>query len=305
MSNIKEFLKVWLDKKELKEYSKGERCNFVYENLDDIVQFFLFKRFKEKDVLEKLYDVFEMPKFAKTMKKIVKDAKDEYAPDAAICLVFSDFITARGKNLEEGMVEKYKDVISVLLAPQIKKLTKSTCLTSNEALAVVTTIPSKSIIKNPKYVTRYVQGLERTLYNLANKFNENEEYAGIDIESFNTKTLKTIIKVLFDKEYKNAIMLAIALDKKSYITNFTNKQISIWNVFNDYILRELADISKEEIREFFEKYIAEREKDAKENKDGARRFNFQQLQDEDCKTIVKVANKYIEKDKTGKAKKYL
>ena len=305
MSNIKDFLKVWNNKKELKEMSKGEKCNYVYEQLDDIVQFFLFKRFKEKELLEKLYDVFEMPKFAKTMVKIVKDAKDEYAPDAAICLIISDFINARGKNLDEEIVAKYTKVISTLLAPQIKKLSKSTCLDESAALAVVTCIPSKTIIKNTKYVARYVQNLERTLYNLANKFNEDDEYVGITTEEFNTKTLKTILKVLFDKKYKNAILLAIALDRKSIISNFSNKQISLWNVFNDYLLRELEAMDKEDIKAFFAAYIEERAKDAKDSKDAARRFNFQQLQDEDCKSIKKVVSKMIEKDKTGKAKKYL
>lgn len=305
MSNIKEFLKVWNDKKELKEMSKGERCNYVYEQLDEIVQFFLFKRFKEKELLEKLYDVFAMPKFVKTTAKIVKDAKDEYAPDAAICLVISDFINARGKGLDEELVAKYTKVISTLLSPQVKKLSKDTCLNEGAALAVVTTIPSKSIIKNAKYVARYVQNLERTLYALANKFNEDEEYVGIPTEEFNTKTLKTIFKVLFDKEYKNAMLLAIALDRKSIITNFSNKQISLWNVFSDYLLRELEAMDKDDLKEFFTAYVEERAKDAKENKDAARRFNFQQLQDDDCKSIKKVVSKMIEKDKTGKAKKYL
>lgn len=305
MGNIKDFLKVWNDKKELKELSKGERCNYVYEQLDEIVEFFLFKRFKEKEVLEKLYDVLEMPKFVKTLAKIIKDAKDEYAPDAAICLVISDFINARGKKLDEETIAKYTKIISTLLAPQIKKLSKETCLDEGAALAVVTSIPSKNIIKNEKYVGRYVQNLERTLYALANKFNEDEEYVGIDTEAFNTKTLKAIIKVLFNKEYKNAILLAIALDKKSIINNFSNKQISLWNVFNDYLLRELGAMEKDEVKAFFTAYIEERAKDAKDNRDAARRFNFQQLQDEDCKAITKIAAKMIEKDKTGKAKKYL
>ena len=64
-------------------------------------------------------------------------------------------------------------------------------------------------------------------------------------------------------------------------------------------------MDKDDIKEFFTAYIEERAKDAKENKDAARRFNFQQLQDEDCKSIKKVVSKMIEKDKTGKAKKYL
>lgn len=304
MSNIKEFLKVWNDKKQIKEMSKGERCNYVYNELDNIVQFYLFKRFKEKEVLEKLYDVFEMPKFIKTMAKIVKDAKDDYAPDTAICLVITDFINARSKNLEEDEVAKYTKIVSTLLAPQIKKLTKSTCLDEGAALAIVTALPSRSIIKNEKYVGRYVQNLERILYALANKF-EDDEYVGIPTEEFNTKTLKTIIKVLFEKEYKNAILMSIALDRKSIITNFSNKQISLWNVFNDYLLRELEAMDKEELKKFFMTYIEERAKDAKENKDAARRFNFQQLQDEDCKSIKKTVGKIIEKDKTGKAKKYL
>lgn len=305
MSNIKQFVKTWGNKKELKELSKDDRCDNLYNELENIINFFLFKRYKEKENLEKLYDIFTTSKFIKTMSKVVKDAKGEWAPDAAICLVFSDFIAVRGKDLDEDTIEKYKKIIAALTAGPLKKLKKSTGLNDETALAVVSVLPSREIIKDAKYVGRYVQNLEKALYASADKFNDEKEYIGLNTEEFTDKTLRTLIKTLFQKEYKNAILLAIALDKKSVMTHFTNKQLSVWNVFTYYLTEELEAMDKKEIKEFLDAYVAARAKDAKDNRDAARRVNFSQVLADDNKNIAKVVAKMLEKDKEGINKKYL
>lgn len=305
MSNIKQFLKLWGNKKELKELSKDERCNDLYNELENIINFYLYKRYKEKENLEKLYDIFATSKFVKTLSKVVKDAKGDYAPDAAICLVLSDFIAVRGKDLDEEMVEKYKKVITTLTAGPLKKIKKTTGLNDEAALTIVSVIPSKEIVKDKKYVGRYVQSLEKALYASADRFNQEKEYIGLNTEEFSDKTLKTLIKTLFQKEYKNAILLAIALDRKSAMANFTNKQLSVWNVFTYYLTEELEAMDKKEIKDFLDAYVAARAKDAKDNRDAARRINFAQIQSEDNKNIAKVVSKMLEKDKDGLNKKYL
>lgn len=302
--SIKNFVKTWGDKKELKGMSKDDRCSDLYNSIEDIVTFFLFKRYKEKETLEKIYDILATPKFVKTMAKVTKDATGDWAPDPAICLVFSDFIAVRGKDLDEEILEKYKKIISSLTAEPLKKIKKSTGLDEKTALALVSVVPSKQIIKDAKYVGRYVQNLEKVLYAAADRF-EDKEYVGINIEEFSHKTLATLVKTLFEKEYKNAILLSIALDRKAIMANFTNKQLSIWNVFTYYLTEQLEEMDKKEIKEFLEAYVEARSKDAKENRDAARRINFAQIQPEDNKNIAKVVSKLLEKDKEGINKKYL
>lgn len=303
--SIKNFVKTWSDKKALKEMSKDDRCSDLYNSLEEILSFFLFKRYKEKETLEKLYDILATPKFVKTMSKVAKDATGDWAPDAAICLVFSEFINVRGKDLDEEIIEKYKKIISKLTAEPLKKIKKSTGLDENTSLALVSVVPSKQIIKDAKYAGRYVQNLEKVLYSAADRFDEDKEYIGINIEEFSHKTLATLLKTLFDKQYKNAILLSIALDKKSIMSNFTNKQLSIWNVFTYYLTEELESMDKDDIKAFLEAYVQARSKDAKENRDAARRVNFAQVLADDNKKIAKAVSKLLDKDKEGIYKKYL
>lgn len=306
MNSTYEFINLASDEKYLSQMDKEERLNLIYSELDGMIEFYLFKRFKEKDRLNKLFDIFEQPKFIKSLWKIVKDCKEEYAPDAAVCLIITGLISARGNKLSDDVIDKYRKITKRLLESSIKKLTKSTCLREHEAIAIISTQPSKSIIKKGKYVGRYVQSLERELYNLANRFDEDDDsYIGYNTEEFTDKTLKLIIKTLFNKEFKRDILLSIALDKKTIINDFTERQLSVWNVFTHYLLTELCKLDKEEIEKLLMDYVKERNTDAKENRDCARRVNFQQLPEEDYKTVRKVVDKMIKKDKMAICKKFL
>lgn len=303
--NIKDFLKTWTNKKALKEMSKDERCNDVYQSLDTILNFFLFRRYKEKENLEKLYDVFASPKFVKTLNKVVKDAKGEWAPDASICIVISSFIKVRGQDIDQEIIDKYKKIIKILTKKLLNKLKNIDSINELAAMSIVSVIPSKHILNNKKYAHIYVSNLEKALYSSAILVDSDENFAGLVVEDFTDKTVASLVKLLFEKEYKNAILLAIALDKKIEMANFSNRQLSVWNAFTYYLTEQLESMDKSEIEKFLEAYVEQRSKDAKENKDSARRINFSQLQVEDNKKIVKVVNKLIEKDKQGKYKRYL
>lgn len=303
--SIKPFLKVWGDKKELKDLDKGERCNHLYNELENIINFFLFKRYKEKENLDAMYDIFTTPKFIKTLNKVVKDAGDEWMPDAAICLVISDFLSLRGNTLDEDMKETYVKIVKTLTETPLKKIKKNTNLTDDVALSIVSVIPSKGIVKDQKYVGRYIQSLEKALYACANVYNEDKEYVGMKMEDFTEKTLKELIKLLFDKEYKNAILMAIALDRRSNMKNFSNNQLSVWNVFTYYLSQEIDSMDKSDIKAFLEIYVDSRSRDYKEGKDSARRINFSQVLADDSEKLHKVISKLIDKDKDEKYKKFL
>lgn len=300
MNNMKEFVKTWSNKKELKNLTKEERIDYMYNSLDDIVDFFLFKRFKEKETISKLYDAMENPKFYKTLKKVIKICQEENTPDASICIVIQDFLTTRKESLVLETLDAYKQIMVKLIEKPVKKISKETSLNAAQALKIVSNIPSKRIVRNAKYVKRYVQTIENNLFYLV-----TDEKDPLDVEAFGTSTIRFIVKTLMEKEFQEEVVLSICLDKKSIIENFTEGQFKIWNTFSDYALEYMENMNKEDLVDLLIRYCKEREHDYKEHRDTIRRFNFKELPKEDYKKIYKACKFLIKNDENGKFEKYL
>lgn len=297
MGFVKDFIVTWSDKKELKEMSKGERANMLYSQIDELTDFFLFKRMKERENLEKVYQIFESKIFIKTLKKVAKDAVDDYCPNQAFVLMIDDFIKYEvNKKADVEIMSTYADISAKLLKDRVKLLKKATDLPETLCVRILVGSPTQSFIRESRYIGRYVCSVEKEIFDWV-KDDKNEC-------KFNDKTVKKIIKTVFDMEsFKQEVLLAIATDRKSILNNASDQQKEIWNYFTMFLLKELNSMDKEELSEFLDKYIKFRKRDEDNNKDSARRIMFSHLLEEDYKSIVKVVSKMIKKDEL--AAKYL
>lgn len=291
MGFVKDFIGTWSDKKEIKGLSKGERANTLYYQIDELTNFFLFKRMKERDNLEKVYEIFETKIFIKTLKKVVKDAVDDYCPNEAFVLMIDDFIkfeVNKGGDNQELLLQ-YTDIVNKLLKNRIKVLVKSTALPETLCMRILVGAPNQSFVKDARYIGRYVSSVEKEIFDWVK--DENNEC------KFNEKTVKKIMKCVFDLDsFKKEILLSIATDRKAILNNASDQQKEIWNYFTMYLLKELNSMDKEDIIDFLDKYIKFRKRDEDNGKDTARRIIFSHLLEDDYKSIVKAVNKMIKKD---------
>jgi hypothetical protein len=290
MSNeVKEILKD-LKGKNFNGLNKDDRTYMVYENMHSLVDFYIKKGHKAHQIVDEIFDRFENPKVAKAFTRIVK-TQDEYPLDLGTATVLADFLEKRHQKIDEELVEQYSNVIDKILKKRIKKLNKKLGLEKDLLKELLVVVSEPDAISDPRFVGIYVQRMLRKLYVIA-KDNET----GLE----DVKSVKKLFKALFGEDLLNDIAVNILLERKDFIRNFNESQKSVWNLMTNFALETLEKNKKKELKELVAYYVVRRAKDAKRDRDSARRIQFAQISEEDYPRLHAVAEKLSEDDENSK-----
>lgn len=295
--SVKEFIQTW-NGKDIKDYSKDEKMFDVQDNMVNIVEFYVTKGHNKKhaDTMNKLFNVLSSERFMSTVEKMSKK-KSEYPLIPEIAIVFSDLVDKRGKELGEEKVEFYVGIVDKLLKPRVKEIAEKVQLPKELITETLVVLPEVELV-NERFVPIYVNKALRKMYVLANILGKET------IENMSVKDLKKLFKQVFGKENFNAVLLAIATERRDFVRNFNEVQLLMWSKLSELLLTELSDMKKKSLKNFILDYIDKREFAANKNNDYARRIDFLGLENEEgMEKVYKAAKKIVEKD--SKLEKFL
>jgi hypothetical protein len=290
MSNIREILRD-LREKGFNKFGKDDRTYFVYDNAADITEFYIKKGHKAQNEVKELFDAMQNPKFAKAVKKVVK-TQDEYPLVLGFATVIAEFLEKRHQGLDEELLTIYGKAIDKILKSRVGELNEELGLDKDLIRELLIIVPEPEAISDPRFVGIYVQRILRKLYALSK---ENE------LGLAKVKDVKKLFKALFGRDMLDDVVVSILLERKDIIRNFNENQKAVWNLMTNYALKELEKKEdKDDVKVIIKKYIGRREKDAKNDRDSARRIQFAQVSEEDYPMLHEVAAKLSKKDEFAK-----
>jgi len=263
--SVKDLLKEWKPKK----MNKDERIRVISDNLSDLTSFYIKRGFKEQDIVSVIFEKMMDLKFAKTLKKVIKDNKDN-DQDLAVVVLIYNFLERNHGKVENDVNEIYCSIIDDLLKKKVKKIKKKVDLDESTIKELLAILPSRDMVENERVVGIYVQRLIRKMYAMSK-----------DVElKLDNKILKKLFMLLFNEEFLNIVVMEISLERKDIIRHLDDKQMVTWNILTNFILSYLEECKKKEIKERLTYFIDRRERDDKRGKDSARRIQFTQISSE-------------------------
>jgi hypothetical protein len=301
MSQIKELL-ADLKEKNFNELDKDDRAFFLYDNAQDISEFYIKKGHKAQKEVAELFKRFENPKVAKGIKRILK-TQDEYPLPVSLATVIADFLEKSHQNLDEEVVSLYGESIDKILKKRIKKVVKKVRKETEVEIDtdllkdILVVVPEPEAISNPRFVGIYVNRILRKLYTIAKTNSLGLE----DVE-----TVRALFTEVFGVDVINDVAVNVLLERREKIAHFNETQKAVWNLMTNFALDVLESNKKKELKELVAYYAERRAKDDQNQRDAARRIQFAQVSKEDYPKLHKVAAKLSEDENFGKAlSKYL
>lgn len=283
--NIKPILKE-LQWKNLKQYEKDDRTKIIYDDINELAVYYIRESHRMRDdIREKIFEILQNKKVAKLIKRITKTL-DQAPLDPSIVILFTNFME-KCKDVDEDVMIIYLDTINAILKKRIKKISKKVGLDKELVKEVLVIVPKPEIV-NPRLVGIYVNRIMRKLYTLGK---EN------DLKINEYEVLVKLFEHVFGKELIPQVSVELLLERRDIIKNFNDNQKKLWNVGTNAALEILESSKKKDIVELLTRYVKRREKDAKRNKDSARRIQIVQISKEDFPKIYKAYKKISENDK--------
>ena len=283
--NIKPILKE-LQWKNLKQYEKDDRTKIIYDDINELAVYYIRESHRMRDdIREKIFEILQNKKVAKLIKRIAKTL-DQAPLDPSIVILFTNFME-KCKDVDEDVMIIYLDTINAILKKRIKKISKKVGLDKELVKEVLVIVPKPEIV-NPRLVGIYVNRIMRKLYTLGK---EN------DLKINDYEVLVKLFEHIFGKELIPQVSVELLLERRDIIKNFNDNQKKLWNVGTNAALEILETSKKKDIVELLTRYVKRREKDAKRNKDSARRIQIVQISKEDFPKIYKAYKKISENDK--------
>lgn len=267
-----------------------------------------------------LYDYLE--KMYSRMEEKLQSNQADYAP--------SDETKEAYKNAMDEWKElrvMVEDITKVSAKKTIKKLIKLG-MKEEYAIIIAPHIVPKEFL-NKHNVRKYLFRLNQALYKvqkLSIETNKDDEFivkTGVNLAQSDLKVIASIYQLALDGADRDTVingLVGVALEKKSRaLDTFTAPQLALYNKISQFVLAVLEGeiifapnikwdkLSKKELKkakkeyafdkkafkQFFNSYRIERTKDAKRNRDGARRIQFDSLNPEEYEMTVKYYNKYL------------
>ena len=233
-------------------------------------------------------------KFAKALTKIIKS--DELNLDPWFAVIISGFITychhlSEENKVDEDIVDAYRVVITKLLKKDVKKVLKKYDVAEDEVYNMLIELPSVEHIDEPKFVIPFAQRIFRQIYAKARE----------EGTTFDSKTLRKVVRDVYGKEYVEYFSLAALLEKKDNIKQFNEKQLSAWSMVTDFALDYIEKQKKDDIKDIVLKYAERRKSDAKREKGvvTARRLEFSSINTEDYPKLRSVTDKLKDSKKNN------
>ena len=284
---MKEFIKSI----KLKGVKASELAYVIDNNQKDLIDFYVKQghRVKNADVVNKLYEKMLSPKFAKALMKIIKNDEGE-GLDAGFVVIINGFIEKMHKNeaMTDELLATYSEIIDKALKSRIKEVYKKVKIDKEIIKELLVIVPNIGCVSSEKFTGIYSQRMLRKLYIISEKQ---------DTGLTDTKDIKKLFKVLFGKNILDLIAINILLEKKEYMKNFNDRQITIWNLFTDFALDYINSEDKKHIVELLEYYCERRRADAGKDRDAARRISLPNIDAEKYSDLAKCIKKF---QKNGK-----
>ena len=267
-----------------------------------------------------LYDYLE--KMYSRMEEKLQSNQADYAPSDETKEAYKAAME-EWKELR-AMVE---DITKLSAKKTIKKLIKLG-MKEEYAIMIAPHIVPKEFL-NKHNVRKYLFRLNQALYKvqkLSIDTNKDDEYVvrtGVNLAQSDLKVIESIYQLALDGADRETVingLVGVSLEEKSRaLDTFTQPQLALYNKISQFVLSVLEGeiifapnikwdkLSKKELKKtkkeysfdkkdfkaFFNAYRVERTKDAKRNRDGARRIQFDSLNTEEYATTVKYYNKYL------------
>ena len=287
---VKDFIK----ELKIKKMKTSEIAALIADNQKDLIDFYIKEshRAKNAELKKELFAKMMNEKFPKALKKIIKGAKENgEGLDCGFAVIIGGLIETNSDNelLTDEIIVAYTDIVNKLLTPRAKKISKKVGIDKDIVKELLIITPDKEYISAPKFVGIYSQRMLRKLYYIATER---------ELNLTETSQIEILFKNLFGKKLVDLIAVNILLEKKEYIKNFNEKQLTVWNLMTKFALEYINGQSKDHIIELLEWYCGRRRTDANNNRDIARRIELRG--NVDAETYPKLAKCIAKLEKNGK-----
>ena len=292
---MKRFIKEYKNK-----FDKEERLEYLADNLDRIVNFYVRRGRSEQNVVAEGFKKMNNLKTAKAFRKLAKlnNKNEEFLPVGLPVLLygFLENIYQVSKSEEEmEIVGIYSEVIDILLEKKVKKMVKKTGCSEALAKELLVKVPDKDFAPNEKSAAVATYKICGALYRLVEKTNpefiDTANNKHKDVEFY-----RGIFKFLFEKDLVSNVAINILLENKINSKDFKTKQKDVWNALTAFALSEIESFDKKVIKDMVKYYAARRLADDKKGRDQARRIILSQnIDKETFPKLSKVVEKLSDK----------
>jgi hypothetical protein len=287
--------------KSLKKMDKDERLGFIARSMPELIAFHKKDGRFQPELLVKVYERMGDAKIAKGIAKLAKDNGLEIEAAPLIYEFLDSYYMEKGKQLEGeekeahlAIANMYLSTVQSILNKRAKKMAKKLNITEDFAMELLTSVPSKEYVDNPKVLGIYVGKLTRQLYSEVADGKTFIVDAAVDSSP---DLYRKIFKYLFEKDFLSNIAINILLEYKDNLKGMKENQKTIWNALTTFALEELDSYKSDALKELVIHYINRRKADAKKNKDQARRVVLSEsIDQESYPNLFKVATKLKKKD---------
>jgi hypothetical protein len=309
---VKEFAK--MDWKKFKKKNKGffdskkeakhSYCDALAYDLQYVIEFLVAKRHIQSDeiqeIKQKCYAKIagcEGEDFVKYLTKEYKKGSLEdmqnlqYLP-ILLYEMIADINRENSKTKAENPEASLYDTSDLyelaesILSKKLKKLVKKG-INENLAFDLLCVVPDRDAMKKFSPFFR-VRTIFEILYNHAST--EEVDFA-------------KIISSLLGDEYNEIVIKYALQERKEKYSRFNEKQKALFNSINEWVFTTLEDSEKVVIKEIINNYVETRIRDAKNGKDGNRRYFISSLPESLYPRICKVVENY--KSANPEAEKFL
>lgn len=290
---MKRFIKEYKNK-----FGKEERLDYLAENLDRMVNFYVRRGRNEQEVIAEAFKKMNNMKTAKAFKKLAKlNKKDgEFLPVGLPVLLYAfveNIFQVAKSDEEKEILSVYSDTIDLLLEKKIKKMVKKTGCTEALAKELLVKVPDKQFAPNEKSVAVATYRICGTLYRLVEKPDFIDTTDG---KHKNVQLYRNIFKFLFEEDLVSNVAVNILLENKINSKDFKTKQKDVWNALTIFALSEIEGFNKKVIKELVKYYGDRRMNDDKKGRDQARRIVLSQNIDKEAfPKLSKVVEKLSDK----------
>ena len=287
-------MKNFVKELKIKKMKTSELAAFIADNQKELIDFYIKEghRAKNAEIVKELFSKMINEKFPKALNKIIKASKENgEGLDCGFVVIITGLLERCHDNeaLTDELKAAYYDIICKVLKSRTKKIAKKVGMDETIVRELLMITPDVGYISNDKFVGIYSQKMLRKLYLMVNEH---------DVGLTTVEQVETLFKKLFGKKLVDLIAINILLEKKEYIKNFNEKQLTIWNLMTEFALTYIDGQKKDHIVELIEYYCSRRRADKNKNKDAARRINLlEQVDAEKYEKLAKVISKFEKKGK--------